>query len=141
MATANTTHSMIKLRDSGLGFADPKEDIRGRKVLDKNGETIGEVDALFVDEQENKVRFLRVASGGFLGIGREHSLIPVDAITRIDDKHVHLDQTRDKVAGAPAYDPDLTAERHDDYWGGVYGYYGYGPYWGPGYMYPRYPYY
>lgn len=39
----------------------------------------------------------------------------------------------------PAYDPDLIPE--PDYYGGLYKFYGYAPYWGPRYIYPAYPYY
>ena len=130
--------ALHKLSDMDLTVADPAEDIRGRKVRDRNGEDIGEVDDLFVDEEAIKVRFLQIASGGFLGIGETKFLVPVDAITRITDDTVHIDQTGDRVAGAPRYDPAL-AEEPD--WLGYYGYYGYGPYWRAGYAYPPYPYY
>lgn len=45
-----------------------------------------------MDPQENKVRFLVLASGGFLGIGETNSFIPVDAISRITPDKVHLDK-------------------------------------------------
>ena len=128
--------TLHKLGDTDLTVADPAEDIRGRKVRDKNGEEVGEVDELFIDGPEHKVRFLQIASGGFLGIGVEKTLIPVDVITRITEDTVFIDQTREHVAGAPRYDPALT-EGPD--WRDYYGYYGYGPFWGDGYVYPRYP--
>lgn len=140
MATDTQRAGLVKLGDTDLTVADPAEDIRGRMVLDRAGDEIGKVDALFIDDQETKVRFLEVSSGGFLGIGSDKVLIPVDAITRIDE-HVHIDQTRQHVAGAPKYDPSLAADYDTDYWGGAYGYYGYTPYWGPGYIYPAYPFY
>jgi len=131
--------NLVKLGDTDLTVADPSEDIRGLSVVDKAGEEIGHVDALLVDAAENKVRFLQVASGGFLGIGERTFLLPVDAVAKIDDDHVHVDQTRERVAGSPAYDPDLAYEQ--DYYGGLSGYYGFAPYWGAGYVYPGYPYY
>jgi len=130
---------LVKLGDTDLTVADPREDVRGRAVVDRHGEEIGTVDALMLDERENKVRFLRVGTGGFLGIGGRRFLIPVDAVSRVDDERVHVDQTRERIVGAPAYDPDLTYDQ--DYYGGLYGYYGYAPYWGPGYVYPPYPFY
>jgi hypothetical protein len=84
------------------------------------------------------VRFLQVAAGGFLGLGERKLMVPVDAVTRVQDGKVHVDQTREHVAGAPEYDPEIVEER---YWASVYDYYGYTPYWGPGYVYPGYPYY
>lgn len=112
--------------------ADPGDDVRGRTVIDRAGEEIGEVDALLVDEGEEKVRFLEVAAGGFLGLGERKFLIPVDAVTRIDAKQVHVDQERQRIVGAPAYDPAVT--QRPDYDEDIVGYDGYTPFWGPGYV-------
>jgi sporulation protein YlmC with PRC-barrel domain len=108
-------------------------------VVDNAGEEIGEIEDLMIDDQESKVRFLQVGSGGFLGLGEKKVLIPVDAITRIDEDHVHIDRTREHVAGGPDYDPSLV--RDEGYWADTYAYYGYGPFWAAGYAYPAYPYY
>lgn len=139
MATQTTQTRLIKLGDTDFTVADPNEDIRGRKVLDRDGEELGKVDSLMIDDRESKVRFLEVKGGGFLGIGDHTTMIPVDAISRIDEDHVHIDQSRSHVAGAPTYDPALAEDVN--YWGGYYGYYGFAPYWAPGYTYPGYPYY
>ena len=128
------TASLHKLGDSKLTVADNADDIRGRKVLDKAGEDVGTVDDLMIDDREKNVRFLRVASGGFLGIGDTMVLIPVDAITKVTADAVYIDRTREHVAGGPGYDPELVTDL--DYWGSVYGYYGYSPYWSTGYVYP-----
>ena len=138
MAMHEAKATLVKLSDTNLTLADRAEDIRGRDVFDTAGEEIGEVDDLFVDEQEQKVRFLQVASGGFLGLGATKFLIPVDAITRITEDAVYITQTRERLAGVPRYDPSIVDER---YLSDVYGYYGYSPYWGPDYRYPSYPYY
>ena len=132
---------LVKLAKTGKTVADKNEDIRGYSVRTASGEEIGKVDELLVDAAEEKVRFLIVASGGFLGIGKDKAFIPVDAIRGINegDTEVLIGPTRDQVAGAPEYDPDLTEAR--SYYEGVYGYYGFSPYWSPGYSYPAYPYY
>jgi len=129
--------TLVKLSDTTMMIADEAEDICGRQVLDKAGHEIGEVDALLIDDQESKVRFLQVASGGLLGLGATKFLIPVDAVTRVDEDYVHIDQTRERIASAPGYDPELI---DGSYYDDVYGYYGYAPYWAPGYIYPGYPY-
>lgn len=133
-----TQSTLHKLSDTNLTVADPAEDIRGLKVVDRQGDEIGHVDDLLIDDRETKVRFLRIASGGFLGLGETKFLVPVDAITRVRDDTVFVDQTREHVAGGPHYDPDLADQ---DYYGNIYGYYGYAPYWGAGYIYPGFPYY
>ena len=126
--------TLLDLDDTDLTVADPKDDVRGAKVVDRDGEEVGDVDGLLIDDQEKRVRFLQVGSGGFLGLGKKERLIPVDAVTAVDDA-VHIDMTRQHVAGSPEYDP--TIERQC---GGYYDYYGYTPYWAPGYAYPAYPY-
>ncbi|HEV8716817.1 MAG TPA: PRC-barrel domain-containing protein [Candidatus Binatia bacterium] len=138
MAQSDENATLVKLSDSNLRLADPAEDIRGRKVLDKEGEEIGDVDDMFVDDHKQKVRFLQVASGGFLGFGETTFLIPVDVVTHISGDAVHINQARQYVAGAPRYNPNLV-DRHSAE--NIYDYYGYAPYWGSGYVYPPYPYY
>ena len=137
---------IVRLSAIELTVADPAEDVRGRKVVDKHGEEVGEVDDLLVDDREHHVRFLRVASGGFLGLGATKFLIPVEAITRISDTTVYVNPTRQYIAGAPGDDPHLIHEEADEggyagagYYGDLYHYYGYPPYRAPGYVLPRYP--
>lgn len=127
---------LVHLSDTDLMPASEDEDIRGTHVVDRNGEDIGKVDDLVIDPDERRVRFLQVGSGGFLGLGEQKILIPVDAVDSIDDT-VHIQKDRAHVAGAPRYDPKLVQEPafYDD----VYGHYGYLPYWSQGYIYPPYP--
>ncbi|AMM22638.1 hypothetical protein AX769_21100 (plasmid) [Frondihabitans sp. PAMC 28766] len=128
---------LTRLKDTDETVDTTEEDIRGRRVIDKDGQDLGKIDALFIDDKEQRVRFLEVTTGGFLGLGKEKSLIPVDAITHIDPETVHLNQTSDKVAGAPAYDPELI-EEPSNFYENTYGYYGVLPFWGFGYAYPSY---
>lgn len=130
---------LVKLSDSDKVLARAEEDIRGRDVHDSHGEDLGTVDDLLIDTGENKVRFLVVASGGFLGLGEHKSYIPVDAVERVGRSSVQVNLDRQRVAGAPQYDPDLGDE--SDYFQDVYGYYGVTPFWNPAYEYPRYPFY
>jgi sporulation protein YlmC with PRC-barrel domain len=127
---------LVRLADSSLKIAQGSEDIRGREVVDKSLEEIGKVSELLVDEADNRVRFLEVRSGGFLGMGATEILLPIDAITSIDDDTVYIDQTRERIAQAPRYAPQLADDR---YWEDVYSYYGYPPYWTAGYAYPAFP--
>ena len=133
------TKTLQTLEDRNLTVANPDEDVRGRKVFDSAGQEIGEIDALLVDSQGGRVRFLRMKSGGFLGIGEDTYLIPVDAVQRIDDDHVHLAQTGEHVAGGPRYQPELLSTQ-DDY-EPYYQHYGVSPYWTAGYVAPMFPYY
>jgi sporulation protein YlmC with PRC-barrel domain len=128
-----TAPSLFRLSESQLTVANPAEDVRDRTVLDSAGEEVGKVEDLMVDNQDRRVRFLLVSSGGFLGFGTTTFLIPVDAITRVDEGHVYVVQTREHITGGPRFTPELVQEPD---WEGAYGYYGYMPYWGRGYIYP-----
>jgi len=99
------TASLREIGAEGLTVTDPAEDVRGRKVLDTAGGHIGDVDDLLVEHGQHIVRFLRVAAGGFLSLGETKFLIPVDAITSIDDQAVHVNRTREHVTSGPRYDP------------------------------------
>ncbi len=130
---------LSKLSDSDQTVAIDSTDIRGRTVRDKHGDEIGRVTDLLIDEQERRVRFLLVEHGGFLGIGREKSFLPVDAITEVTADDVMINHSREDVSNAPGYDPDLVEESSGydkSYLGGISGHYGYLPFWGAGYAYP-----
>ncbi|MCJ7712236.1 MAG: PRC-barrel domain-containing protein [Chloroflexi bacterium] len=120
---------LIRLRDDAKTVSSSDEDIRGRMVKDSDGQDLGKVDGLLIDAAEEKVRFMEVASGGFLGFGERKSLIPIEAITKITPDEVHISHTRQHVAGAPRYDPDLAVVQAD-YFVGLYPYYGYQGYMG-----------
>jgi sporulation protein YlmC with PRC-barrel domain len=99
------------LRDSDLTVADPDEDIRGRTVKDKDGKEMGRIDDLLFDADVQRVRFLRVESGGFLGMGETTVFVPIDAITMITDVDVWINQSDDHVARESEYDPHLGIEQ------------------------------
>ncbi len=117
---------LVRLRDTDQTVSRSDEDIRGRMARDKDGHDLGTIEGLLIDEAEQKVRFMEVGSGGFLGLGESKSLIPVEAITRTTADAVYIGHTREHVAGAPRYDPDLV-ETKLDYFFNLYPYYGYPP--------------
>ena len=125
---------LVRMGDSTRTVGSSAEAVMGLAVVDRNGEEIGNVDDLLVDDRENHVRFLQVGHGGFLGIGEEHFLVPVDAVTSVDANHVHIDRTHSDLTDVPGYNAELAES--PDYYPGVYGWWGYSPYWAPGYAYP-----
>jgi sporulation protein YlmC with PRC-barrel domain len=136
--TAPTGDTLLALNESTVTVADPRADVRGRSAVDGSGQEVGEVDDLLVDAAETKVRFLRIKHGGFLGIGAEHFLVPVEAVSRVTDEAVHIDREGARLSDVPGYDPEVAEQ--PDYYTGVYGWWGYPGFWGPGYVYPPFPY-
>lgn len=132
-----TNPVLVSLNDTDLTTQSPNEDIRGRDVFDADGEKIGHVNDLLLDQEEQRVRFFEVGHGGFLGLGEKRIIIPVDTITGIAEDGVHIDRSREVVAQSPTYDPELA--REPDYYSPFYGHYGVAPYWVAGYSAPAYP--
>ena len=91
----------------------------GYEVYDRNGEKIGKVDDLFVDENDNP-EYIGVKIG-FLGTSS--TLIPMDLVT-VDESAGRLDVATDKetAKNGPAFDDDR--EITPDYENQVYSYYG-----------------
>ncbi len=122
---AQKSPTLSRLRDNAKTVSSSDEDIRGRMVKDKDGQDLGKIEGLMIDDVEHRVRFMEVATGGFLGLGERKSFIPVETITRITPDEVHIDRTRAHVAGAPSYDPAVATE-DAGYLFSLYPYYGYG---------------
>jgi sporulation protein YlmC with PRC-barrel domain len=121
--------ALERLAETPFVLDEGELDLRNRVVRSAGGDELGTVKAMYVDAGERKVRLLTVASGGVLGIGETEVLVPVEAISRIDETGVHLAHEGEQVSGAPRYDPTLVHDRA--YWETVYGWFGYTPYWGP----------
>ncbi len=134
-----TSSELQKLKDTDLIVGDDAQDVRGRKLVDQHGETIGHVSALFIDASERKVRMLEVRAGGFLGLGDKHFLLPADTVTSIDKDSVYVNHTRERILHSPVYNPHLVEAPTREYWEPFYGYYGLSPYWGAGYLNPGFP--
>jgi sporulation protein YlmC with PRC-barrel domain len=123
---------LVSIDTSELKLAHPADDLRGLAVVDLYGRRVGEVDGLILDEVDRRARFLVVASGGILGLRRTRRLVPVDAVTMVDDD-VHIEADHEVVHRSAEYDPELVPEQAYD---AVYEHYGYPPFWGPGYVDP-----
>jgi sporulation protein YlmC with PRC-barrel domain len=118
--------NLIKLSDSeDLRLREPVQNIRGLDVYDNNGDQVGTVEDLYVDQETQAPRLLDVGAGGFLGIGKKHFLVPFEEVSRSvsEEERVVVRQNRDKVLGSPDFDPDEMPEV--DLQRAVYAYYGY----------------
>ena len=134
---AHSGATLVKLSCSSLVLQDPGQDLRGLDVYDQNGQKIGTVEDLYVDEVAQNVHFLEVGAGGFLGIGRKYVLIPCEAITDASENRVSIDRTRKRVMGAPGLNADRAPQA--DYPRDLYGYHGYPPPLGPPFGLPVHP--
>ena len=101
------------------GLRELEETYAGYEVRDPQGEKIGKVDDLFVDEND-RPEYIGVKMG-FLGLSGT-TLIPAE-ITTVDDAHelIEVLAEKDKVKEAPGFDddqeitPELEREIHEYY--------------------------
>ena len=115
--------ALIKLRDSDLPRDATAKALLDTDVYDRDGQKIGTVKDLYLDTEDEDVRFLGVGVGGLLGLGEKHFMIPMEAVTDTSGGGVTIEQSRQKVEGSPELDTKGVPE--DDYQQEVYDYYGY----------------
>jgi sporulation protein YlmC with PRC-barrel domain len=115
--------NLVKLSDSDIRLDEPWQDIRELDVYDIDGEQIGSVEDLYVEQEANRPRFLDVSAGGFLGIGKKHFLVPVEEVSReVSEDRVTVNRYREKVLDSPEFDPEEVPKR--DLQQAIYAYYG-----------------
>ena len=114
---------LIKLRDSDRPRDATAKALLDGDVYDRDGEKIGTVKDLYVDTEDEDVRFMEVGAGGFLGLGEKHFMVPMEAVTDTSGGGVTIEQSREKVEGSPELDTKGVPE--DAYLHEVYDYYGY----------------
>ena len=86
--------------DDGLGNLEGKYD--GYTVYDRDGDKIGKVDELFVDENDRE-EYIGVKTGLFGLSGT--TLIPIQIVNVDDgDKSLRVDATKESIKDAPNYD-------------------------------------
>jgi len=108
---------LVRLDDFGGEINEHWQEARGRTVLDKNGGEVGTVEELYVWKEPSTVHLIKVsgAEGSFL--------IPVHAVTSVDDQGVKLETARSKVTDSPEYDSDEVPD--DETRRAAFDYYGY----------------
>jgi len=101
MRSTMTTTPLVSLKSGQTELVDTNEDILGRKVVDLNGEDVGKVDDVFVDQDQRHARFLSVKAGDMLGLGGKTFLIPVDAIQSVTPDKVPIKAAKDRILTGP----------------------------------------
>jgi hypothetical protein len=87
----------------------PQRELRQRGVFDSGGRLIGHVENIYVDDEET-FRFVDVAMGGFIGLGKKHHLVPVEAIAEEEPASaITLTVDRQTVRSAPTLGDPHTA--------------------------------
>ncbi len=88
----------------------PHHELRQKTVFDSGVRNIGRVVNLYVDDESN-LQFLDVRMGGFLGFGKKHHLVPVEAVAEESPGAFTLkvdQQTAGEARGWPTRTPGRT---------------------------------
>jgi sporulation protein YlmC with PRC-barrel domain len=95
-------------QDQGMGQQQQTtmtaEQILDNKVVDPNGEEIGEVEKLLINQQNGQVEAVAVALGGFLGMGESYRLLPMQQIQSITEDKVEVNITKEEINNSPTVD-------------------------------------
>jgi hypothetical protein len=82
----------------------------GAAVTNQDGEKLGKVDGLFVDDASGVPTWVSVTSGLF---GAHHNLLPL-AESRFDGEVLWMPYSKDDLAAAPPHDPDVPLTADDE---------------------------
>ena len=105
--------------------------LMGDKVVNREGEHLGEIKELMIDPQTGHVGYAVLSFGGFLGMGDKLFAIPFRALELNPDRNEFvLNVPKDKLKAAPGFDKNDWPKSADRQWGTeIHTYYGTTPYW------------
>ena len=106
--------------------------VEGTAVYNRQDRKLGSVRNFMVDKVSGQVAYAIMSFGGFLGIGEKYHPLPWRVLTydeRLGGYVVDLD--RDRLEGAPTYEPSYYPNWADRSYGNrIDDYYGVPSYWG-----------
>src|SRR5262245_20045309 len=82
---------LLKMSDSRAP-RDPAADLRGRTVVDAEGQDCGWIQDVYVDASEGVPRLLVIEDADLLGLGPSRFLLPAEAITQVQPYTVRIGQ-------------------------------------------------
>jgi sporulation protein YlmC with PRC-barrel domain len=106
-------------------------DFEGEDVVNRQGETLGDIEEIMLDVRSGRIAYAVLAAGGFLGLGEKYFAIPWRALTLDTDRKCFiLDVDKQRLENAPGFDKDHWPSMADQRWASdLHRYYGAAPYW------------
>jgi sporulation protein YlmC with PRC-barrel domain len=91
--------------------------LTGDKVVNRNGDTLGEIADIMLDVPRGRIAYAVMSSGGFLGMGEKLFAIPWPALTLDTDRHCFvIDADKGHFRDAPGFDKDHWPSAPNDDW-------------------------
>jgi sporulation protein YlmC with PRC-barrel domain len=93
------------------------DSLKGNKVKNNQGESLGDVKDFMVDTQTGKVNYAVLDFGGFLGIGNKLFAVPMEAL-QLDqeNKCFKLNANKEKLENAEGFDQNNWPNFSDSQW-------------------------
>lgn len=106
--------------------------IIGEAVVNLQNENVGKIHELVIDAKKNRVAYVVLTFGGFMGMGNKLFAIPWEAFTfSATENKLILNVDKEKLKTAPGFEKDdKWPDFSDTVWGeSIYNYYDYAPPW------------
>ena len=105
--------------------------ISGDKVVNRQGEDLGDIKDLMIDVDNGRVAYAVLEFGGFLGMDSKMFAVPLSAMEIDTENHRFVfSQSKETLESAPGFDKDDWPDFSDRAWGAsVHSHYGVRPYW------------
>ncbi len=106
--------------------------IIGETVLNLQNENVGKIHELVIDAKKNRVAYVVLSFGGFMGMGNKLFAMPWEAFTfSATENKLILNVDKEKLKTAPGFEKDdKWPDFSDTAWGeSIYNYYDYAPPW------------
>ncbi len=105
--------------------------LMGDKVVNPQGEHLGEIKELMIDPQTGHVGYAVLSFGGFLGMGDKLFAVPFRSLElKAERKEFVLNVPKDKLKTAPGFNKNEWPKSADRQWGTeIHTFYGVTPYW------------
>lgn len=104
----------------------------GSRVKNSQGENLGKIEDMAVDQSSGQIAYLVLSFGGILGLGDKLFAIPWGLFvpSNTEESVLCLDVDKDILKESPGFDKHhWPQEAESEYLLDVYSYYGYTPYW------------
>ncbi|HEX8948976.1 MAG TPA: PRC-barrel domain-containing protein [Dissulfurispiraceae bacterium] len=105
--------------------------IIGMNVKNPQGETLGDVKDIAIDDKTGRIAYAVLAPSSSVGAGSKYFAIPWKALTfSTTGDNLILNASKDKLKNAPGFNKDNWPDFANQQWGSeVHRYYGQQPYW------------
>ncbi len=106
-------------------FLSVADHVLGHSVHDVVNENIGTIKDVFIDADSNRPIFVVLATGGFLGIGSDHIVLPWHTLEFNTNSHdIKLTIDRHALKNAPDLDIEKLSNADSEEADKMFGYYG-----------------